>query len=312
MTDPIEQLVRRGLTELVRDKPPLGPIDLEAVTAARSRRGTGSPHRATTRWLLAAAVLVLVAGLGVAGLLSLPQGPRQVTTAEPQQGPGQLTGIRWLATRIGDQPARPDREGVVPFLIFESADRVRGNHVCNRLTASYRLDGDRLRFSGGMVTEIACRDSAAIERQAQAYGDALNATALVRRNGATLTLLDSAGGTLLVFRAASAPDPSEPVMIRLRNGTALDLVRVRASFPDGSTIDYGPVKTGQSTDYRHVAGAYTYTDLRIRTADGQELVFHSSEDSREAALAPGRYTFVLQIIGEGGKRQVDLRLEADQ
>lgn len=49
MTDPSVQLHRRGLTELVREKPELGPVDLVAVTPQRSGgRRDGTPP-VTTR-----------------------------------------------------------------------------------------------------------------------------------------------------------------------------------------------------------------------------------------------------------------------
>ena len=108
MTDPTEQVFRRGLAELVRDKPALGAIDLEAVTTARSGgRDSDRARRPRTRWLLVAAVLVLVAGVGVAGWLGWSPSERGIT-AEPAQQPETLTGIRWLATQISDQPVRPD------------------------------------------------------------------------------------------------------------------------------------------------------------------------------------------------------------
>lgn len=314
MNDPTEQIIRRGLAELIRDKPALGPVDLEAVTATpppRGSRGSGDPNPVATRWLMAAAVFVLVAGVGVAGWLSVAHDGR-VDTAEPQQGPGQLVGTRWLATKIGDQPARPDRAGVVPFLIFESAERVRGNYVCNRMTASYRLDGDRLRFSRSRVTQMGCRDTAAIEQQAKAYGNALRATDRVQRDGATLTLLDSAGATLVVFRAAPTPDPSKTLMFRVRNDTKVDFARVQAGFPDKTTIDFGSVETGQNSDYRQVGGIYGYSYLRIRLADGRELDFQPMEYVSETPLAPGRYTYVLGIDGKGLKAAIGLSLEADQ
>lgn len=90
MTDPTEQLVRRGLAELVRNKPELGPVDMEAVVAPRSGgRRVGGSHPSMTRWPLVAAVLVVVAGVGVANWLGLSQGQRGITT-EPQQRPDPL------------------------------------------------------------------------------------------------------------------------------------------------------------------------------------------------------------------------------
>lgn len=316
MTDPTEQTVRRGLAELVRDKPALGPVDLEALTAARSRRSgpdSGRTHSSTTRWLLAAAVLVLVVGVGVAGWLSLAQVAR-VDTAEPQQGPSQLVGIRWLATQIDDRRALPDATGRVPSLIFESAERVRGGDPCNVVRGSYRLDGDRLRFDRLWVSEMACPDRAVIEQQSAAYHRALGATARVRRDGRTLTLLDAAGATVLIFRAADelSPAPAKTLMIRVRNDAPVDYARVQAIFPDKTKVDFGPVGAGRSSEYFQVGEAFNDAFVRIQVADGREHIFQPDDHVGDTPLAPGRYTYVLRVDGSGSDPGDGLLLEADQ
>ena len=213
MSDPTEQLLRRGLEELVRDRPALGP---------------GRPHRPTTRWLAGAAALVLVAGIGLAGWFGLSQG-EGVNTAEPQQGPVQVMGVRWLATQIYDKPVRPEATGAVPYLVFEDTQRVNGGNPCNKLFGSYRIDGDQLRLGPLGITQMSCGSSD--RKQQSAYSSALGATTTVRRDGRTLTLLDSTGAVVLVFRAAasaSSPIPSK-TLIRVHNDATVRFARSGAA-----------------------------------------------------------------------------------
>ncbi len=268
----------------------------------------------TTRWLAAAAALVVVAGVGFGSWFGLSQVER-TTTADPQattavkvQGPDQLTGVRWLATRINDQPIRPEAGGAVPYLEVSWPTRVDGGDPCNEVSASYRLKGDQLRFRSLRVTEMSCGSSD--RRQPSAYTSALGATRTVRREGPTLTLLDSAGAVVLVFRAAAEPSP--PKSIRVRNGAAVDFARVEAVFPDGTKVDYGPVAAGRSSGYGRVGEAVSYTFVLLRLADGRELTTQPFDDYTESGLVPGRYTYVLRIGGSGSDAHVDLRLEADR
>lgn len=314
MNDPTEQMLRRGLAELVRDKPTLGPIDLEAVTrSGQGRRSVdpGRTHASTTRWLAAVAALVLVAGVGLAGWFGLSQGER-VSTAEPQQGPGQLTGVRWLATQINDRPARPEAAGDVPYLILGSDQRVDGGDPCNKVFGSYRLDGAHLRFHLG-VTQMYCGSSD--RGQQSAYLSALGATTTVRRDGPILTLLDSTGAVVLVFRPAAADEPSpvsSKILIRVRNDTAVRFAKVSTVFPDGADIQYGSVAAGQDSAYQPVREAYSRPFVSIVVADGRELTFQPIDSVGETPLTPGRYTYMLSIEGSGSGAAVNVRLEADQ
>lgn len=325
MKDPIEQVLRRGLEELVRDKPALGPVDLGVVTRGgqgRHGRGAGRNQPPATRLLATAAALVLVAGVGLAGWFGLSQPERpttaepQATTAEPRSTPAepqvtppdQLTGVRWLATRIDGQRVRPEAGGAVPYLEVSWPTRVDGGDPCNEVSANYRLDGDQLRFNKLRVQPMSCGSTDRGQRSA--YTSALRATTTMRREGLTLTLLGAADTVVLVFRAAAEPPP--PKSIRVRNDTGVDFARVGAEFPDGTKVDYGPVGAGQSSGYGKVGEAVRYTFIRIRLADGREVTTQPFDDYVESRLEPGRYTYVLRIEGSGADAYVDLRFEADQ
>ena len=274
------------------------------------------------RWLALAAAFVVVAAVGVAGWFGLSQGERvtiaeprattaapRATTAEPKvQGPDQLTGVRWLAARIDDQPVRPEAGGAVPHLSVSWPTRVDGGDPCHEVSANYRLDGDQLRFNSLRVQPMSCGSSD--RRQQSAYTSALRATTTVRRDGLTLTLLDSAGAVVLVFRAAAEPSP--PKSIRVRNDTTADFARVEAVFPDGTKVEYGPVGAGRSSGYGKVGDAIRYTFVRVRLADGRELTTPIFDDYVESRLEPGRYTYVLRIEGSGSDAHVDVGFEVDQ
>ena len=325
MKDPMEQVLRRGLEELVRDKPALGPVDLDVVTRGgqgRHGRGRGRNQPPATRLLAAAAALVVVAGVGLAGWFGLAQGERstvaepQATTAEPRVTPAepqvtpadQLTGVRWLATRIKNESVRPEPGGAVPFLEVSWPTRVDGGDPCNEVSANYRLDGNQLRFNKLRVQPMSCGSTDRGQRSA--YVSALRATTTMRREGLTLTLFGAADGVLLKFRAAAEPPP--PKSIRVRNDAAVDLTRVEAEFPDGTKVDYGPVAAGQSSGYGQVGEAVNYAIISIRLADGRELATPLYDDWATDRLKPGRYTYVLTIEGSGADAYVELRLDADR
>ena len=136
----------------------------------------------------------------------------------------------------------------------------------------------------------------------------------MRRDGLTLTLLDSSGDVVLVFRAADEPSPdsSDGIMIRMRNDAAVDFDRVQANFPFGPKIDYGPLRTDGTSEYEPVGRAYRYAFIRMQLADGRELTYQPIDYVGETLLKPGRYTYVLTIDGSGSDAGIDLRLETDQ
>lgn len=101
-------------------------------------------------------------------------------------------------------------------------------------------------------------------------------------------------------------------LIRVRNNAGVGFRRVRATFPDGTKIDYGPVEAGKNSNDRQVDEAYSSTYLQTRLPDGRELTYQPGDDV-ERPLPPGRYTYVLTIEGRGSDAGINVwRLEADQ
>jgi len=79
---------------------------------------------------------------------------------------------------------------------------VQGNAGCNSFNGGYALAGDGLTFGPLGSTMMACEPSQSEVEAAVLSG--LEATASYRIEDGMLTLLDDAGGELLVYEVASA------------------------------------------------------------------------------------------------------------
>jgi heat shock protein HslJ len=139
-----------------------------------------------------------------------------------------LEGTSWDATELAGKPTPkqdPNREG---YLQFESGGRVSGSDGCNRLTGTYRLDGERVGFGQMASTQMACLNSSGTEGP---FRDALkNATRLtVTRD--RMELFDATGTRLAVFSSESqARVPPSPTLA----GTSWRLVEFQGS--DDTTL----------------------------------------------------------------------------
>jgi heat shock protein HslJ len=304
MTDETEQILRKGITELLLDKPDLGPIDLDQVRAASRLRSPS--RRPVTRWLAVAAAVVVLVGLGAGLWFGLLRPAPSVTHAEPAKPAASLAGTTWLATQIKGRPAVFDAQGRVPYLRFGDQS-VDADDTCNRIAGSYRLDGEQLTLDGLRVTTAYCSDRLEVLEQRRDYLHALEKATRLELGGSTLTLSNAKGTPVLTFHAADpSPTPVTDVQVRIRNDSGVDLEHIRVNFA-GRTVDYGTVRAGQSSDYRHAGKAYRYAPMRA-TADGEQLEYAIFDYMGETLLPPGRYTYVLAPTG----RSLSLRLEVDQ
>jgi heat shock protein HslJ len=100
----------------------------------------------------------------------------------------------WVLVRLADKPigeASLQREA---YLVLKaSSGRVTGSGGCNRLTGSYKLNGDQLTFSHMSVTMMACTKGMETEK---AFLAELRNVAKWKIEGTHLELLD-AGDTLV-------------------------------------------------------------------------------------------------------------------
>jgi copper homeostasis protein (lipoprotein) len=112
-----------------------------------------------------------------------------------------LRGTYWKLVRLGDEPVAAAAQQREAHLVF-AADvlRVAGSGGCNRLTGSFELDGDRLRFGRMASTRMSCPDGM---DQEQRFLEALQQAARCRIRGSRLELLDANGAVRARFEAAA-------------------------------------------------------------------------------------------------------------
>ena len=115
--------------------------------------------------------------------------------------PAAVDGLRerdWTLVWVSGFESMPS--GVAtPTIRFGADGRMTGNAGCNRASAGYTAEGDRLTFDAVMSTKRACVDPQgnALER---AYLDALEATRGYRIADGQLELLDASGNVVARFR----------------------------------------------------------------------------------------------------------------
>ncbi len=312
------------------------PVPLPEVGELRASRGR---WLVAGRWLAAAAALAMVAGLGVWALTGrggvVPAVPAGVPTSSAAAEAPVLVGATWVAIELPGQPVEPV-DGQVPYLRFEADSTFSGADPCNGVGGTYRLTGNELVLSRtGFSTAIGCNVP-----QQQQFAKALGSTRRASRAGDTLELFDAAGVLLGRFRATVAqgppgtgptpsvvgtpsPDPNLPtqapeatptiinrpapaVRIRIRNASSVDFTDVYAVFPGGTKRHYGPVRAGQVSRYELVLRAYSYSYLKVTTAD-RSYVYQPIDYVGETELPSGHYGYVLKLVGS----RIDLQFEVD-
>jgi copper homeostasis protein (lipoprotein) len=123
--------------------------------------------------------------------------------------PGETCGARfateplentyWKLTRLGDMPVTVAPQQREPhFILNPTSRRVGGSGGCNRLTGSYELTGDTLRFGKMAGTMMACVDGMDTEK---AFLDALGQVNKWKIKGQHLELFDAADTLVARFEA---------------------------------------------------------------------------------------------------------------
>ena len=280
-----------------------------------------------SRWLAAAAAVAVLAGLGVWGfagrgqVAAIPAAPATAASASPR-----LTGTTWVAVQLFGKPteAIPD----LPFLEFRSDSTYQGGDPCNGMSGSYRLAGDELTVTlPGPMTERGCKVT-----QQQDFMKALESTRRVLLDGKYLQFLDQPGTVVAIFQSteglpypdASAlptPSPAGPtghlptpvgtqtadgVQIRLSNASGLDFEDVEVNFYD-NRVSYGTIAAGTASGYQRTERAYSYAFVQL-TAAGKQYRLQPIDFVGETELAPGRYTYILDLDGT----RISLRLVAEK
>jgi heat shock protein HslJ len=114
-----------------------------------------------------------------------------------------LEGTEWRLVDIGGQPSPAGADSTRPpgFTLLAEGRKVQGSAGCNRMTGTYRLDGQKLKFGPLATTRMACP---AMQTET-AFLKALEATTRYEVSGSSLTLY---GADTAVARLEAAAKPS--------------------------------------------------------------------------------------------------------
>ena len=126
--------------------------------------------------------------------------PAAPTPAAPAAA---LEGTEWRLVDIGGQPAPAGADSMhhPGFTLLAEGRKVQGSAGCNRMTGTYQLDGEKLKFGPLATTRMACP---AMETET-AFLKALKQTTRYEVSGSSLTLY---GADTAVARLEAAAKPS--------------------------------------------------------------------------------------------------------
>ena len=129
-----------------------------------------------------------------------PCRPRGLAPAAPAAA---LEGTEWRLVDIGGQPSPAGADSMrhPGFTLLAEGRKVQGSAGCNRMTGTYQLDGQKLKFGPLATTRMACP---AMQTET-AFLKALEATTRYEVSGSSLTLY---GADTAVARLEAAVTPS--------------------------------------------------------------------------------------------------------
>ena len=182
--------------------------------------------------------------------------------------PPSLVGPTWFAVELAGMPvAEPAARQ--PSIEFVANGRVAGTDGCNRVSAPYTLNGERITFGPMIATRMACPGTDDVARR---FAGALEGTSGWRIAGGRLEFYGATGKPLAIFAvrsAAGTPTSSPPpVASKVFDWKSLQAVPI----PNGErrqVLD-GPTAT---VDLLHVH----VTTLAVGKASG-EAVRHLQEE----------------------------------
>lgn len=131
----------------------------------------------------------------------LKRAPKFVSIELPGQeiGKASLENTYWKLIQLGDKPVTVASKQKEPYFVLNSeTQRVSGLGGCNRLTGSYKLNGDQLRFSRVAGTMMACIEGMDTERE---FLKSLLEVAKWKIKGQRLELSDANGKAVARFAA---------------------------------------------------------------------------------------------------------------
>jgi putative lipoprotein len=160
-----------------------------------------------------------------AGPVVAPNSPAPAGTSRQES----LQGTYWRAVELAGAsvPSLPPRREA--HLVFQPGGRFSGSDGCNRIMGSYTLKGEGVTFGQAGGTQMACPDTADVERR---FRSALKGTSHWRIVGSRLELLGATGEPLAVFERGQPAPP--PVSASPLQGTTWQLVKFHGG--DGTTL----------------------------------------------------------------------------
>ena len=184
-------------------------------------------------------------------------------------------------------------------LRFEG-DRALGSDGCNRFSLPFSTTGDRLRFSTGPPTRMACPPE--VQRRAESFMQALGGAASYRMQQGQLQLLGTDGAV----RASLAPQPQALAGTRWRavgiNNGRGGVVSVQHDTQVTLAFDADGRANGS-------AGCNAYT-ARYRS-DGSAVRFEAPAATRKACTSAGVMEQELAYLG-ALESTVSMRREGDR
>ncbi len=181
-----------------------------------------------------------------------------------------LVGPIWVAVELAGMPVPADPPARQPAIQFSADGRAAGTDGCNRVSASYTQNGERITFGPMIATRMACPGSDEVARR---FAAAFQGTSGWRIAGGRLEFYGATGKPLAIFAVRAAPgtspaSPPAPLASKVFDWTALQAVPI----PNGErrqVLD-GPTAT---VDLLHVH----VTTLAVGKASG-EAVRHLQEE----------------------------------
>jgi heat shock protein HslJ len=129
--------------------------------------------------------------LALTAIVLMPQ-PSPPLPASP------IEGRYWRATELAGKPAPAHDAKREAHLVLQAGGRFSGSDSCNRISGSYELKGEAIRFGGMVATRMACQDS--VETQ-QAFAAVIKNSSRWSVAADRLELFDSSGARLARFQA---------------------------------------------------------------------------------------------------------------
>jgi heat shock protein HslJ len=160
------------------------------------------------RMFVRAALLGVLAGCGsggaVGGRTDSAPGP-SASPADTGTPPGAAAGApledtEWTLAELNGEPVPATEGKSAGFTLVSAGRKVQGSAGCNRMSGTYELDGNALKFGLLATTRMACPEPA-MSRE-QGFLTALSATTRYQIAGPTLTLY---GGDSVLARLRAAP-----------------------------------------------------------------------------------------------------------